>query len=328
MKAITYAQYGSPDMLRLTEVPKPALKDDHVLVKIHAVAVNSADDRLLRGEPRVMRLMFGLFKPRNTILGSDIAGRIEAIGRGVTQFRVGDEVYGELSSSGMGGFAEYVAAPVGVLAHKPERLSFAEAAAVPMAGIAALQALRDQARVCAGDHVLIYGASGGVGTFAVQIAKALGARVTAVTSARKLMQACELGADDALDYTRADFALSDAQYDVIIGVNGYRPIAEYRRALRPRGRYVMVGGSEAQIFQALILGALMSRGGIRLSSLLAKPNSADLDALRKLIDAGSVRPVIDRCYRLSETADAVRYLAGGHASGKVVITVKQEAAVP
>lgn len=324
MKAITYTQYGSPDMLRFTDVPKPALRDGHVLVKIHAVAVNSADDRLLRGEPRVMRLMFGLFKPKNTILGSDIAGRVEAVGRGVTQFRVGDAVYGELSGSGMGGFAEYVVAPVGVLAHKPAQLSFEEAAAVPMAGITALQALRDQARLRAGEQVLIYGASGGVGTFAVQIAKALGARVTTATSARKMAQARELGADTALDYAHADFALGDAQYDVIIAVNGYRPIAEYRRALRPGGRYVMVGGSDAQIFQALFLGGLMSRGGIRLSSLMAKPGSADLDALRELIDAGSIRPIIDRSYRLSEAADAVRYLAGGHASGKVVITVKAD----
>ena len=322
MKAIVYTQYGSADNLRLTDVAKPTPKDDEVLVKVHAVGVNSADDRTLRGEPFIARVFaFGLFKPKNPILGSDIAGVVEAVGRNVTAFGVGDAVYGDLSNDGLGGFAEYVAAPAHRLARKPARLSFEEAAAVPMAGVTALRALREKGRLRAREKVLIYGASGGVGTFAVQIAKAMGGDVTAVTSTGKLAMMRELGTDHVVDYTREDFAAQGAQYDVILGVNGYRPIADYARALRPGGRYVMVGGSDAQIFEALLRGGLMSRGGKTLGSLIAKPNADDLAFVGELIDAGKVKPIVERCYPLSETADAPRYLGAGHARGKVVIGV-------
>lgn len=322
MKAIVYTQYGTPDVLRLTNVAKPTPKDEQVLVKVHAAAVNSADDRAMRGEPFIARVFaFGLFRPKNPILGVDVAGTIEAVGRNVTQFRVGDAVYGDLSGSGCGSFAEYVAAPANLLAHKPARLSFEDAAAVPMSGVTALQGLRDKGQIKAGERVLIYGASGGVGTFAVQIAKALGAHVTAVTSTSKLEMARTLGADAVVDYTREDFAADGAQYDVILAVNGYRPIADYARSLRLGGRYVMVGGSDAQIFEAFLRGPLMSRGGKKLGHLYAKPNAGDLAFLGELIEASKVRPVIERCYPLSETAEALRYLSAGHARGKVVIGV-------
>ncbi len=321
MKAIIYTQYGSPDNLRLTDVAKPTPKDDQVLVKVHAAAVNSADDRALRGEPFIARLFFGLFKPKNPILGVDVAGVVEAVGRNVTRLKVGDAVYGDLSGSGAGSFAEYVAAPAKLLAHKPARLSFEEAAAVPMAGVTALQGLRDKGKLRAGEKVVIYGASGGVGAFAIQIGKALGAHVTAVTSTGKLEMARDLGADAVVDYTRDDFAANGAQYDVIAAINGYRPIADYARALRPSGRYVMVGGSDAQIFEATLRGPLMSRGGKTLGALFAQPNADDLAFLGELIEAGVVKPVVERCYPLSETADALRYLGTGHARGKVVIGV-------
>lgn len=321
MKAMVYTQYGSPDVLRLADVAKPTPKDDQVLVKVHAAAVNSADDRALRGEPFIARVFFGLFKPKNPILGVDVAGVVEAVGRNVTRFKVGDAVYGDLSGSGSGSFAEYVAAPAHLLAHKPAHLSFEEAAAVPMAGVTALQGLREKGRLQAGERVLIYGASGGVGTFAIQIAKALGAEVTAVTSTGKVEMARALGAAHVVDYTRDDFAANGAQYDVILAINGYRPIADYARALRPGGRYVMAGGSDAQIFEATLRGPLMSRGGKTLGHLFAKPNADDLAFLGELIEAGVVKPVIERCYPLSETADALRYLGSGHARGKVVISL-------
>jgi NADPH:quinone reductase-like Zn-dependent oxidoreductase len=320
MKAVIYTQYGTADMLRYTDVPKPTPKDDEALVAIRATGVNSADDRALRGEPFIARLFaFGLFKPKHPILGSDIAGVVEAVGRSVTSWKVGDEVYGDLSGCGLGGFAEYVAAPAHLLARKPARLTFEEAASVPMAGVTALQAVRDKGGVQAGEQVLIYGASGGVGTFALQIAKALGAHVTAVSSAAKAERLRVLGADRVLDYARDDFAADGARYDVILAVNGYRPIAEYKRALRGGGRYVMVGGSDGQIFEALLRAPLMGGGGVTLTSLMAKPNARDLDVLREMIESGSITPVIDRCFRLGETADALRYLGAGHAHGKVVI---------
>lgn len=322
MKAIIYTHYGSPDNLRLTDVAKPTPKDDGVLVKVHAAAVNSADDRALRGEPFIARVFaFGLFKPKHPILGVDVAGVVEAVGRSVSRFKIGDAVYGDLSGSGSGSFAEYVAAPANLLAHKPAQLSFEEAAAVPMAGVTALQGLRDKGKLRAGEKVLIYGASGGVGSFAIQIAKALGAEVTAVTSTGKIDMARALGADHVVDYTREDFAADGAQYDVILGVNGYRPIGDYARALRPGGRYVMVGGSDAQIFEAMLRGPLHSGGGKTLGYLYAKPNADDLAFVGTLIEAGKVKPVVEGCYPLSETAEAMRALGSGHARGKVVIGV-------
>ncbi len=322
MKALIYTQYGSPDGLHLTDVPQPTPKAGEVLVKIHAAAVNSADIRLLRGQPFLVRLTgYGLFRPKHTILGSDIAGRVAAVGSGVTEFKPGDAVYGDISNCGLGGFAEYVAVPQTALAPMPGNLSFEEAAALPLAGITALQAVRDKAQVREGERVAINGASGGVGTFAVQIARALGAEVTAIASASKLDMLRGLGAAHVIDYGREDFTAHGAQYDAILGINGYHPLAHYARALKPGGRYVMVGGSDAQIFEAMLRAPFMpKRDGKRLGNLMAKATSADLRALTALVESGAVKPVIERCYPLAEAAAAVRYLDAGHVRGKLVIT--------
>jgi NADPH:quinone reductase-like Zn-dependent oxidoreductase len=322
MKAIVYRNYGSPDVLKLEEVERPTPKDDHVLVQVHAASVNAYDWRLMRADPFLVRLMGGgLLKPKNTILGADIAGRVVAVGRNAKQFRPGDEVYGDLSVCGNGGFAEYVAVPEHALALKPANLTFEQAAAVPMAALTALQGLRDNGQIQPGQKVLINGASGGVGTFAVQIAKSLGADVTAVCSTGKLDMARSLGADQVIDYTREDFTQNGRRYNLILAVNGYHPISAYKRALSPKGVYVMAGGSAAQLFQALLLGPWMSRtGGKKLATLSAKPNQKDLAFMNELLEAGKVVPVIDRCYPLHEVPEAIRYLETGHAKGKVIIT--------
>jgi NADPH:quinone reductase-like Zn-dependent oxidoreductase len=323
MKAMIYTQYGSSDVLRLADVPMPIPKAGEVLVNVHAAAVNSADVRLLHGQPFVVRLTgYGVFKPKYTILGGDIAGRVEATGSGVTAFKPGDAVYGDISNYGLGGFAEYVAVPQSALAPMPTNLSFEEAAAVPLAGITALQAVRDKAVVRADERVAINGASGGVGTFAVQIALALGADVTAITSTSKLEMLRELGATHVIDYTREDFTARPGQYDVILGINGYHPVSHYARALKPGGRYVMVGGTDAQIFEAMLRAPLMpKRDGKRLVNLMAKATPADLRELTALIERGAVKPVIERCYPLAGAVEALLYAETGHARGKLVITM-------
>ena len=253
----------------------------------------------------------------------DIAGRIEAAGSNVKQFRPGDEVFGDISACGNGGFAEYVSVPENALALKPATLSFEEAAAVPMAAVTALQGLRDEGRIQAGQKVLINGASGGVGTFAVQIAKAFGAEVTAVCSTRNLDLARTLGADRVIDYTKEDFTRNGQTYDLIFAANGYHPLSAYKRALTPQGIYVMAGGKPGQIFQAMLLGSWMSEnGGKKLGGFTARANQKDLVMLKELVEAGKVVPVIDKRYSLSEAAEALRYLGAGHARGKVVITVE------
>ena len=322
MKAIVNETYGSPDVLQLKEVPMPTPKHGEVLVKIIAAAANAADWHLLRPDPVLVRLEMGLFKPNKTILGGDIAGIVEAAGSGVTMFKPGDAVYGDLSGCGMGGYAEYVSVPERYLAMKPTNLSFEQAAAIPMAGITALQGLRDAGKVQAGQKVLINGASGGVGTFAVQIAKALGAEVTAVCSTGKVEMVHSLGADHVIDYKKEDFTLGSEKYDLIVAANGYHTLWQYRRVLRPHGIYVMIGGTNAQIFQALLLGPLLSMmGRQQFKTVVAKPNRADLDLMRALVEEGKVTPMIDRRYPLSEVAEAIRYLERGHAQGKVVINV-------
>jgi NADPH:quinone reductase-like Zn-dependent oxidoreductase len=266
---------------------------------------------------------YGLLKPKHTILGAAIAGRIEAIGGSVTQFQPGDEVFGDLSGSGWGGFAEYVCARADVLVLKPANMTFEQAAAVPLAAITALQGLRDKGHIQAGQKVLIYGASGGVGTFAVQIAKSFGAEVTAVCSTGNVDLMRSLGADHVLDYTQEDFAQNGQQYDLIIAANGDHSIADYQRALSPNGTYVMTGGSNKQMFQAMLLGPWISRTGSKqMGNLLAKPNTRDLGFVKGLLEAGTVVPVIDRCYPLSEGVAAVRYLVKGHAKGKVLISME------
>ncbi len=324
MKAMIYTEYGSPDVLRLADVPKPTPKAGEVLVKVHAAAVNNADIRLLRAKPFLVRLSgLGVFGPKHPILGADIAGRVEAVGSGVVGLMPGDAVCGDISNVGRGGFAEYVAVPEAALTAIPAALSFEDAAALPLAGVTALQALRDKAQVKPGERVAINGASGGVGTFAVQIAHALGAEVTAIASASKLSMLRELGADRVVDYATEDFTARAGHYDVILGINGYHPLKDYLRALKPGGRYVMVGGSDAQLFEALLLAPLMRKpDGKHLMSLNGKPSPADLVDLLAMVERGEVKPVIERCVPLAELADALRVLDAGHGRGKLVVTVQ------
>lgn len=322
MKAVICPAYGSPDILRLQEVAQPTPKANGVLVKIHAASVNAADWHLLRADPFLVRLMFGLFKPKVQILGADIAGEVAAVGPAVKQFQPGDAVFGDLSGAGMGAFAEYVAVPETALALKPANLSYTQAAAVPLAAITALQGLRDHGKLQPGQQVLINGASGGVGAFAVQIAKALGAEVTAVCSTTKVDLVRSLGADHVIDYTKADFARNGQQYDLILAANGNRSLADYQRVLTPTGIYVMVGGTMTQMVQALLLGPWYSlRSRQKLGNMLAQPNQQDLLFLKELLEAGKIAPMIDRSYTLAEVPDAIRYVEAGHARGKVVITV-------
>jgi NADPH:quinone reductase-like Zn-dependent oxidoreductase len=325
MKGIVYTKYGSPDVLQLKEVKKPIHKDDEVLVKIHAASVNSADMTMSRGEPFLARLWSGLLKPKYTILGADIAGRVEAAGGNVKQFQPGDEVYGDIATAGWGGFAEYVSVPENALAPRPANLTFEEAAAVPQAAVVALQGLRDQGKIQSGQKVLINGASGGVGTFAVQIAKSIGAEVTGVCSTRNLDLVRSLGADHVIDYTQEDFTQNKKRYDLIFTVAGYHSILDYRRALSPKGIYVGSVNSTALIFQIMLLGPFISMTGTKkMGNLMAKANQEDLVFVKELLEAGKVVTVIDRCYPLSEVAEAVRYYGEGHPRGKVVISVEQE----
>jgi len=319
MKAIVRETYGPPDVLHLAEVPRPALGDGDVLVRVHAASANAGDWHLLRGTPFPFRLVAGLRIPRVKIIGTDVAGRVEAVGRNVTRFRPGDEVFGELSRCGFGAYAELVAAPEQALALKPANLSFEEAASLPTAGCTALQGLR-KGRIQRGGRVLINGASGGVGTFAIQIAKAFGAEVTAVCSTRSVDLVRSIGADHVIDYTKDDFAVHGQRYDSIFAANGDRSIWEYRRALTADGSYAMTGGSNRQLTEALLLGPLLSMGRQRFGNVLMKPSQADLLMLKQLAEAEKVRPVIDRRFPLSDVASAVRYVEEGHARGKVVVT--------
>ncbi len=323
MKAIVREKYGSPDVLHLQEMEKPVLNDDRVLVKVRAASINAADWHMLTADIFLMRLMGeGLFRPKNKFLGADIAGCVEAVGKNVKQFRPGDAVFGDVFGHGTGSFAEYVSVPENTLVLKPSNVSFEESAAVPLAAVTALQGLRDEGHIQAGQKVLIYGASGGVGTFAVQIAKSFGAEVTAVCSTRNVEMVRSLGADHIIDYKKEDFTQNGQQYDLILAVNGYRPLSVYKRALTPRGIYVMAGGLPSQMFQSLLLGPLMSTSnGRRMTIVSAKTNQKDLLVIRDLLEAGKIRPVIDECYPLCETAEAFRYFDKVHARGKVVITV-------
>jgi len=323
MKAIVCRQYGSPDVLRLEEVEKPTAAGDRVLIRVRASSVNAGDWHILRADPFLVRLVYGLRRPKYPILGTDVAGVVEAVAGEVTQFKPGDEVFGDLSGCGFGGFAQYATAPQRLLAIKPANLTFEQAAAVPSAAVTALQALRDAGKITSGMRVLINGASGGVGTFAVQIAKSFDTHVTAVCGSRKLAGVRAIGADEVIDYTAEDFTQSDKRYDLILAANGNHPIGDYKRALSPGGTYVMSGGSTKQMFQALLLGPLMSlTGNKRMTSMLVKPNQADLQFVGKLLSSEKITPVIDRHYPLSQTPDAIRYLEQGHAAGKVVITIE------
>jgi NADPH:quinone reductase-like Zn-dependent oxidoreductase len=320
MKAIVRETYGPPDVLHLEEVPLPTLRDGDVLVRVRAASANAGDWHLLRGTPLPFRLIAGLRIPKFKIIGTDIAGHVEAVGPNVTQFRPGDEVFGELSRCGFGAYAEFAAAPEKALALKPAHLSFEEAATLPTAGCTALQGLR-KGRIQRGQRVLLNGASGSVGTFAVQIAKSFGTEVTAVCSTRNVDMVRTIGADHVIDYTKDDFATQRQRYDLILATNGDRSIWDYRRALTADGCYAMTGGSNRQLTEALLFGPLLSIGRQQFGNVLVKPNQGDLLVLKELCESGTVRPVIDRRFPLSEVSSAVRYVEDGHARGKVVVTM-------
>jgi len=320
MKAIVYEKYGPPsEVLEYKEVEKPTPKDNEVLVKIIAASVNYGDKILVRGKPFIVRLMgMGLLKPKNTILGTDIAGQVEAVGRDVKQFQPGDEVFGDIGACGFGAFAEYVSVPENALTLKPGNITYEEAAAVPQASGVALQGLR-KGQIQSGQKVLVNGASGGVGPFAVQIAKSYGAEVTGVCSTGNLEMVRSIGADHVIDYTKEDFTQNEQRYDLILDIVANRSTSDYKRALSPEGVYVAVAPNPS----VMLLGSLMSKtGGKKVTALRQIPDVNDMVYLKELIEAGKVVPVIDRRYPLSEVADAMRYLEEGHSQGKVVITME------
>jgi NADPH:quinone reductase-like Zn-dependent oxidoreductase len=323
MKAIVNTEYGPPDVLELREVEKPAPRDDEVLIKVHAVSINGSDLEGLIGKPLYARLG-GLRRPGHPILGSDIAGKVEMAGRNIQEYQPGDEVFGEIPGY-HGGFAEYACAPEKTLARKPASMTFEEAAAIPQGGVIALQGIREKGQVQPGQKVLINGAGGSAGSFAVQLAKLYGAEVTGVDNAGKLDFLRSLGADHVIDYTRADFTKNGRQYDLILDVIAHRSVFAYPRAVRPQGTYFAVGGSVATIFQILLLGPLIKRTtGKNIWLLMVPQNRKDLISITELCEAGKVVPAIDRRYPLSEVPEALRYVAQGHAKGKVVITVEND----
>jgi NADPH:quinone reductase-like Zn-dependent oxidoreductase len=312
MKAVLFNKKGSPEKLIYCDVAKPLPNDNEVLIKVHAVSANAADYRSMK---------MGII-PKKKIFGADIAGCVESVGKNITQFKPGDEVMGDLSSFGFGVFAEYATAPEKALIIKPAKISFEEGAALPMAALTALQALRDKGNIQKGQKVLIVGSSGGVGTFAVQLARYFAAEVTGVCSSKNVQQTSSLGADYVIDYIKENFADSDLTYNLILAINGNYPLSVYKKALAPNGIYVMVGGSLSQIFKSILFGWLMSFGLKKMSSLSAKSNKNDLEFLAKLLEDRKIRPVIDRSYSFDKTADAIRYVSEGHSHGKVVIIVE------
>src|SRR5215203_782367 len=320
MRAIVYTKYGPPEVLQLKEVEKPIPTDDEVLIKVQAASVNRSDWEGLRGTPLYARIG-GILKPRHQILGSDIAGRVEMAGRNVRRFQPGDEVFGHIQGR-MGGFAEYVCARESALALKPASMTFEAVAVIPQAAVIALQGIRDKGQVQPGQKVLISGAGGGAGPFAVQLAKSYGAEVTGVDNTGKLDFMRSLGADHVIDYTREDFTKNGKQYDLILDVVAHRSAFAYARALKTNGSYFFTGGSVATIFQILLLGPwIRATTGKKIRVLAVRPNIEDLDFMKELIEAGKVTPVIDRTYPLSEVPEAMGYVGEGHAQGKVVISV-------
>ena len=320
MKAVVYRDFGSPDVLSVEDVEKPTPRDDEVLVAVHAAAVNMFDWYMVRGKPFVFRLVLGPGRPKP--LGVDLAGVVEAVGRNVTRFKPGDEVFGtgrDKMRAKRGSFAEYVSTPEKMLAIKPRNVTFEQAAGVPVAGLTALQGLRNRGLLRRGQKVLVNGASGGVGTFAVQIAKAFGADVTGVCSTRNVEMVQRIGADHVIDYTRENFTTGAVRYDVILDIVGSQSWPDCRRMLTDNGKYVAVGGPPRRALP-LMLREPFTRG--KLVTFIARANLADLNVLRELIEDGRVTPVVDRTYPLEETAEAVRYVAAGHTRGKVVIKVR------
>ena len=312
MKAVVYTKKVLPDRLVYCDIEKPVPNDNEVLVRIIAVSVNAADYRSMK---------MG-FIPKKKIFGADIAGIVESVGKNIQQFRSGDEVVGDLASYGFGGFAEYALAPEKLLVHKPAKISFEDAAALPMAAVTALQALRNKGKIRKGHKVLIIGSSGGVGTFAVQLAKYFDSTVTAVCSTKNIEQTNSLGADYVIDYTTESFTQRDKLYDIIIAINGNYPLLACKRILKPKGVYVMVGGALSQIFKSILFGWMMSFGTKKMRFLTAKSNQKDLEYIVTLANDGKIKPVIDKHFPLDKTVDAFRYLGEGHTRGKVVINVQ------
>jgi NADPH:quinone reductase-like Zn-dependent oxidoreductase len=319
MKAAVWTRYGSPDVLQQQELERPTPRNNEVLVKVHAASINSWDLDLLNGKGSIN--LGGRLKPPHKILGCDVAGTVEEVGREVTSFRPGDEVFGDLSQDNWGGFAEFVCARGTSLSHKTASISFAQAAAIPQAAGLALQGLRDKGNISSGQRVLINGAGGGVGTFAVQIAKSFGAEVTGVDKAEKLDMLLSIGADHVIDHTKEDFTRMGLEFDLIIDVVSHRSVFDYRRALAPGGICVLIGGSGSAIIRSVLLGS-WAIGNRKVTLLLYKPNPLDNDLICNMIEAGKVVPVIDRRYTLSEVADAFRYYADGRVKGKIVVIVR------
>jgi NADPH:quinone reductase-like Zn-dependent oxidoreductase len=322
MKAMVQTAYGEPsEVLELKEIERPAPKENEVLIKVQAASITFGDLAAVKGEPAIARLSLGLREPKIKTPGKDVAGVVEMVGSNVKQFKPGDEVFGDLSESGWGAYAEYVPVPENALVQKPANVTFEAAAAAPESAVVALQGLR-LGQIQSGQKVLVYGASGGIGTFAVQIAKSFGTEVTGVCSTRNLDMVRSLGANHVIDYTKEDFTQNGQQYDLILATAGYRSIFDYKRSLAPGGHYVATGGEMAQIFQPMLLGPLVSSEGRKMTNLAMKPDTEDLTYIKELIEAGKVTPVIDKSYPLSELPEALRYYSEGRSRGKVVVTVE------
>lgn len=323
MKAATYNKYGNAERITVKDVPKPEIASNKILVEVHSASINQADAYVLQGKPFPLRFMTGLFKPKNQIFGSDISGVVVNIGEEITEFKIGDEVFGELGVTGDGGYAEYVLASPKLFTKKPNNVSFDDAAAIPMAGLTALQGLK-LAEVKENSNVLIYGASGGVGTFFIQIAKALGAHVTAVCSTRNIAIAEASGADVIIDYKKENWADRNIKYDVVFGVNGYNKLKVYRDALQPNGIYVSVGGEMKQIFDTMLKKPFMrKKGNKKFLSYTAHVKKEDLQTLAEYLKNGQVKPHIGNTFTLAETKEAFSHFMSGKTMGKTVITIKK-----
>ena len=320
---MVFEEYGGPEVLTLKDIPKPAPTDDEVLINVHATSVNDWDWSMLRGIPFVNRLSAGLFNPTKIpVLGCDVAGVVEDVGKNIKHLKPGDEVFGDLSRGKWGALAEYVCAPEEALAVKPKSMTFEQAAAFPQAGVLGLQGIRDKGQVQAGQKVLINGASGGAGSFAVQIAKSIGAEVTGVCRTVKMDMVSSIGADFVIDYTKVDFTKNGQHYDLILDMEAYHSISDYRRSLKPNGRYIAEGGPTGNIMKIIYFGMLVSLFSSKKMSLLMLKQNEGLTDLIELFEAGKVEPIIDKCFPLSETADAFRFFGEGHKKGKVVVSLK------
>ncbi len=320
MKSVIYEKYGSPENLKLVEREKPVLNENQVMIKVKAVAINSADHRYLTADPFMLRFSAGLFRPKLKTLGSDISGKVIEVGAAVKKFKVGDRVLGSLADNGFGGLSEYICVNEDLITTFDDHISFEVAAATPMPSITALQALRDKAQIKSGHKVAINGASGGVGSAAVQLAKHFGAHVTAVCSSRNIGNAVEMGADSTIDYGVQDFTTVASAYDIVLGVNGYHPIEDYMRTLSEGGTYVMIGGTGKQLIEALMKGPKLSKKGTKtLTSLSSKNNKSDLEIVTKLLNQGILTPAVNKVFPVEKTVDAFKYYTDGKATGKVVI---------